>query len=137
MLNNFKIMYLVFGIMTVSWGIAIFLLMPDNPMSSRLGHDEKIVAIERLRSNQTGIENTTFKVGQMNEALKDIKTWIIVVIILAANVPTGISGSYSSTVIKGCVLHSSIFYQCLSFVIDLDTLRNNLLFLMSPAVSYQ
>ena len=96
-----KIMYLVFGILTIAWGFTILLVMPDNPMKSRLTHDEKVFAIERLRSNQTGIENTTFKIPQMMETLKDLKTWLIVVIILAANVPTGATGSYSSTLIKG------------------------------------
>jgi hypothetical protein len=88
-------MYLVFEILTISLGLASFLLMPDNPMSSRLTHDEKIIAIERLQGNQSGIENTTFKAEQMTEALKDFKSWMIVVIILAANVLTGISGTSS------------------------------------------
>lgn len=75
--------------------------MPDSPMSSRLTHDEKVVAIERLRDNKTGIENTTFKVQQMMETIMDPRTWLIIVIILAGNVPTGASGTYSSTLIKG------------------------------------
>ena len=94
-------MYLVFGILTIALGIIIFLIMPDTPMTSRLTHDEKVLTIERLRGNMTGIENTTFKVPQMMETLKDPKTWLITVIILAGNVPTGAAGSYSSTLIKG------------------------------------
>lgn len=35
----------------------VILLLPDNPMSSRLSHAEKVAAVERLRENQTGIEN--------------------------------------------------------------------------------
>ena len=38
-------------------GIIVFLFLPDNPMKSRLSHEEKIWAVERLRGNQTGIEN--------------------------------------------------------------------------------
>lgn len=51
-------MFLVVGLVTVIVGIIVFMLLPDNPMKSRLTHEEKIWAIERLRGNQTGIENT-------------------------------------------------------------------------------
>lgn len=37
--------------------MTVILLLPDNPMSSRLSHAEKVAAVERLRENQTGIEN--------------------------------------------------------------------------------
>jgi hypothetical protein len=94
-------MFLVFGLITVCWGIVLFLVLPDSPMTSRLTRDEKVLAIERLRENMTGIENKTFKMNQLKETLFDFRTWLIVVIIIAGNVPTGATGSYSSTLIKG------------------------------------
>ena len=93
-------------------GVFVYFFIPDNPMSSRLTSDEKVVAIERLRSNQTGIENRTFKVDQMMEALKDFKTWMIVIVILAANVPTGMTNIYTATVIVG--RSSPIFFVIVS-----------------------
>jgi len=56
--TSWQIMFLVVGIVTVSVGIAVFWILPDNPMKSRLTDQEKVWAIERLRENQTGIENT-------------------------------------------------------------------------------
>jgi hypothetical protein len=94
-------MFLVFGLITVCWGILLFLVLPDSPMASRLSRPEKVLAIERLRENMTGIENKTFKWHQLEETLFDFRTWLIVIIIIAGNVPTGATGSYSSTLIRG------------------------------------
>lgn len=99
--RSWQIMYLVFGLITFVWGILIAVFLPDSPMSSRLTQAEKRTAIERLRENQTGIENRTFKIDQFKETIFDIRTWMIVVIILAGNVPTGATGSFSSILIKG------------------------------------
>lgn len=76
------------------------LFLPDNPMSSRLTHDEKIWAIERLRENQTGIENKHFKPYQAVECLKDPHTWLLSLITISSNVPNGFISSYQATVIK-------------------------------------
>ncbi|KAI8942921.1 hypothetical protein NX059_000959 [Plenodomus lindquistii] len=52
--TSWQIMFLVVGLVTVAVGIAVIMLLPDNPMSSRLGPSEKVWAIQRLRENQTG-----------------------------------------------------------------------------------
>lgn len=46
--NNCQITFLVFGIVTIAAGVVVILILPDNPMSSRLSHAEKVTAIERL-----------------------------------------------------------------------------------------
>lgn len=87
--KSWQIMYLVFGLLTIALGITIVLFLPDNPMTSRLSASEKVAAIERVRANQTGIENKQWKGYQVRETFIDPKTWLIIVIILAGNVPTG------------------------------------------------
>ena len=52
--TSWQIMFLVVGLVTCLVGGLTFLLLPDNPMRSRLTHEQKVWAIERLRSNQTG-----------------------------------------------------------------------------------
>jgi hypothetical protein len=95
-------MYLIYGLSTICWGIFILFCLPETPMKARLfTHEEKLAAVERLRSNQTGIQNTTFKRQQMKETLLDIRTWILALLITTANIPTGAVQSYSSTLIKG------------------------------------
>ena len=56
--TSWQIMFLIVGLITVVVGILVVFFLPDNPMKSRLTHEEKVWAVERLRENQTGIENT-------------------------------------------------------------------------------
>ncbi|KAJ6021785.1 hypothetical protein N7540_007289, partial [Penicillium herquei] len=95
-----QIMFLIFGMITIVVGICIFIFLPDNPMTSRLTHEEKILAIERLRENQTGIENKHFKWRQFIEALQDPQTYLIVVIVVAMDVPNAAISSFTSLIIE-------------------------------------
>jgi predicted MFS family arabinose efflux permease len=98
--NSWQIMFLVIGLLTVVCGITVTFLLPDNPMSSRLSREEKIWAVERLRGNQTGIENKHFKLSQAIECFKDPQTWLLALITIASNVPNGAVSSYQATIIK-------------------------------------
>jgi sugar phosphate permease len=94
-------MFLVCGIITITAGICVILFLPDNPMKSKLSKEEKIFAIERLRSNKTGIENKTFKVKQMVECLTSLYTWLINLHAASSSVANGAISSYQATIIKG------------------------------------
>ncbi|KAF2621378.1 MFS general substrate transporter [Macroventuria anomochaeta] len=99
--NNWQIMYLVVGLITISAGIIVILFLPDNPMSSRLTHEEKVLAVSRLRENNTGIENKTFKPYQFREALRDPQVWLLAFITIAASIPNGAVSSFQSVIISG------------------------------------
>jgi len=98
--KSWQIMFLVVGLITVAMGITVYFLLPNNPMSSRLTQSEKIWAIERLRENQTGIENKHFKWSQVNECLRDPQTWLLSLITISSNVPNGAVSSYQATIIR-------------------------------------
>lgn len=56
--TSWQIMFLVVGLITIGAGLIVIAFMPDNPMSARrLTHAERVAAVERLRENQTGVEN--------------------------------------------------------------------------------
>jgi sugar phosphate permease len=93
-------MFLIFGLLTIAVGILIFLFFPDNPMTSRLSHEEKIMPIERIRENMTGIENKSFKIAQMFETLLDPHVWLICLITIGFNVPNGAVGTFQAAIIK-------------------------------------
>jgi len=95
-----QIMFLIFGLITISVGISIFFFLPDNPMTSRLTHAEKVVAIERLRENQTGIENKHFKRSQFMEVFRDPQTYLVAIIVTAMDVPNAAMSSFTSLIIK-------------------------------------
>lgn len=100
--RSWQIMFLVIGLITIVVGILVVLFLPDNPMSChRLSTAEKTVAIERLRENQTGIENKHFKLTQALECLRDPQTWLLSIITITSNVPNGAVSSYQATLIRG------------------------------------
>lgn len=99
--KSWQIMFLIFGLLTVIVGILVILFMPDNPMTSKFSAKEKIWAIERLRDNQTGVENKHFKRHQVYECFRDPQTLLIGLIVVSANIPNGFISSYQATAIKG------------------------------------
>lgn len=53
-------------------GVWYALAFPDSLLKAKfLTEDEKIIAIERIRANNTGVENKHFKWDQAVEALLD------------------------------------------------------------------
>ncbi|KAK8076662.1 MFS transporter [Apiospora phragmitis] len=101
--KSWQTLFLLFGLVTVAVGLLVALLMPDNPMTARgLTHAERVFAIERVRANQTGIENKRFKWHQARECLaRDPQTWLLALVTVASNVPNGAVSSYQGTIIKG------------------------------------
>ncbi|CAG9940061.1 unnamed protein product [Clonostachys rosea f. rosea IK726] len=98
--KSWQLMFLLWGLATVTVGILVLLFIPDNPMKSKLSEEEKTWAIERLRSNLTGVENKHFKVHQALECLKDPQTWMLSISVLSQNIPNGFVSSYQATVIQ-------------------------------------
>jgi len=62
---------------------------------------EKAIAIERVRADQTGIENKTFNKSQMIEAFKDPKTWLMCLFHLTISIPNGGLTNFAPLVVKG------------------------------------
>jgi sugar phosphate permease len=98
--KSWQIMFLIFGLITIAVGICIIIFLPDNPMTSRLTHAEKVLAIERLRENRTGIENKHFKWRQFIEVFQDPQTYLIAIVVTAMDVPNAAVSSFTSLIIK-------------------------------------
>lgn len=56
--------------------------------------------MERVRANDTGVQNRTFKTYQVMEAFKDAKLWLIWLISFTNALPTGGIGAFSNLIIK-------------------------------------
>ncbi|KAF3482997.1 uncharacterized protein GIQ15_02321 [Arthroderma uncinatum] len=69
-------------------------------MTSRLTHEEKVYAIERLRENQTGIENKHFKIQQFKEVFEDPQTYLLTLITTAGLIPNAAISQFQSLIIK-------------------------------------
>jgi MFS transporter, ACS family, allantoate permease len=82
---GWKIVFLVNGLLTASLGVVFWFVMPDNQLNARwLKPRDRVLAIERVRSNQQGIGNKHFKFYQLKEALTDPLAWAITFYALVA-----------------------------------------------------
>jgi hypothetical protein len=66
-----------------------------------LSTEEKEMAVERLRWNQTGVKTITFKRYQFLEALWDPKTWFLFFFGLSTQVVNGSVSNFGTLIIKG------------------------------------
>ncbi|KAJ5520948.1 hypothetical protein N7463_001401 [Penicillium fimorum] len=103
--NNLKAwqwLFIIFGIITFLWGVVMLLRLPDSPTSaSFLTEEEKLIAIERLKANQTGFKNSKIDNSQILEAFTDVKTWLLAILILAGNIPNGGFTTFNGLVLRG------------------------------------
>ncbi|KAF8271799.1 major facilitator superfamily domain-containing protein, partial [Lactarius quietus] len=82
---------IITGTLTFITSILFFFLFPDSPTSAWfLTIDERAKAVQRIKENQTGVENKHFKKEQMIEALTDKKTWLFALFAALDNVPNSI-----------------------------------------------
>lgn len=70
-------MQLASGALCAAWGIIMFIFLPDSPVSAPgLTMRERRIAVERIRENQTGVENKHLKPYQILEAFMDYKLYM-------------------------------------------------------------
>lgn len=75
----YKIVYYLLGSLAILVGIIVLVWLPDSPVNAwTLTQEERIASLERVRDDQGGTENRTFKKEQVIETLLDIRTWLIV-----------------------------------------------------------
>ena len=78
-LSPWRYQFVVIGSLTCVWSMALYFLLPSNPMTAWfLTPDERTIAVRRIASEQTGIENKTIKPAQIKEALRDPKSWAFI-----------------------------------------------------------
>ena len=78
-LSSWRYQFAVIGSLTCVWAIVVWFLLPSNPMTAWfLTPEERSIAVRRIASEQTGIENKTLKPAQIKEALLDPKSWALV-----------------------------------------------------------
>ncbi|KAI8307940.1 putative transporter [Colletotrichum sp. SAR11_240] len=101
-LASWKYEFIIVGALCCAWGIVIAVFLPDNPITSKtLSQREKKIVIERLRQNQTGVENKTFKLYQVREAFTDFKLYFFFMIALLQAIVNGGTSNFGTLIIKG------------------------------------
>jgi MFS family permease len=83
-LYKYQTIFLFCGLLTVVYAAVVLVLTPDSPMSARyLSERERVIAVERLRANQMGIQSGHWRWDQVWETFYDLKTWCWFVAIVA------------------------------------------------------
>lgn len=79
----YQIIFLLLGVLAILVGICVIVWLPDSPVNARrLTTEERIAALERVRDGQAGTENRHLKKEQVIEALADLRTWLIALIVI-------------------------------------------------------
>jgi len=103
------------GLITLTVAVIYWFFFPDSPTNAWfLTPSERATAVQRLKENQTGVENKHFKKEQMIEALLDPKTWLFALFSALDNVPNSLTNqrqiiissfgfTYLDTTLLGCV----------------------------------
>ncbi|KAM4062853.1 major facilitator superfamily protein [Hirsutella rhossiliensis] len=100
-LAGWRTMFVVLGCLTVVFGIATFLFLPDTPMKAPwLSDTEKVALLKHVSVNQTGIDTRKFRASEVLEAVCDPQIWLLIVSVILLSVSSGVVTTYSSTLIK-------------------------------------
>ncbi|KAB2576450.1 putative transporter [Lasiodiplodia theobromae] len=101
-LASWRLLYLVLGGFSLLWAAVLFLLLPDSPTQCRYMCDrEKFVCLERIKSNNTGVEDKKIKWYQVRECFCDPKTWLLIVFGIAQNIPNGAITTFAAIIVSG------------------------------------
>lgn len=101
-LPSWKYEFIIIGTCCSVWGICVMLWLPDNPLTAKFLNDrEKRIIVERLRDNQTGVENKNFKGHQMLEAFTDYKTYFHFLIAFLQAIINGGTSNFGTLITKG------------------------------------
>ncbi|QDS73757.1 hypothetical protein FKW77_005089 [Venturia effusa] len=94
-----------FGIGHISGSLSSWrymFLIWDNPLGAKfLTESERRGVVDRIKRNETGIENKVFKRDQFTEAILDLKTWLLFIFAVASNSPNGGLTTFQGLIIKG------------------------------------
>jgi hypothetical protein len=71
-IKSWQALYTAYGSLTVLWGVFVLYWMPDSQTKAKcFSEEDKALMIERVRKNQTGVQNRIFRREQVWEAFKD------------------------------------------------------------------
>ncbi|CEJ60725.1 hypothetical protein PMG11_09288 [Penicillium brasilianum] len=95
-------MFIIFGALTVLVGISLWWILPDTPLTCQwLSDRERIIAVQRLKDNRTGVKNAHHKKDQVIETLSDYRVWMLLLAIFCHNMTNSLQTNFTGIIIKG------------------------------------
>ncbi|GAA6060014.1 hypothetical protein JCM10212_001172 [Sporobolomyces blumeae] len=99
--DHWRIIYFVLGGLAFVVGFLVVFFLADSPATAKfLSEREKLIALERVRANQSGTISHRWKKAQVVEALTDPKVWGLFCLMAIIAVPNGAITSFTSILIK-------------------------------------
>ncbi|KAI1848034.1 hypothetical protein JX265_002038 [Neoarthrinium moseri] len=100
--SSWRYMYFFAGALTIAWGIALYFVLPSDPIRAR-GFDtrERYILVARLRTNNSGVRNTHYKMDQVVELFGDLKYWLLFSIALLSMIANGPISTFVPIIING------------------------------------
>ncbi|GAA5950668.1 hypothetical protein JCM3765_000572 [Sporobolomyces pararoseus] len=121
---HWRIIYLILGGLAFAVGILVTGWLADSPATARfLSEREKLIALERVRANQSGTISHKFKKSQAVEALRDFKVWWLLFLMACISVPNSCITSFTSILIKsfGYTSQEALLFNIPSGVVAIIT----------------
>jgi ACS family allantoate permease-like MFS transporter len=82
--SPWRYIYIILGSITLGYTVLFLILFPDSPMKAKFLTDrERQIAVQRLQTNNTGIQTRKFKKSQVIDAIKDPQLYLITLILFA------------------------------------------------------
>ncbi|KAI1453940.1 MFS general substrate transporter [Annulohypoxylon moriforme] len=117
-LKSWQWLFLAYGIISVIFGVFVLWWMPDSPMRAKcFTEEDKRLMVERVRENQTGLQNRVFKKEQVWDAFTDPQTWCYAGIQFTTTLPTSGLGAFANLIISGSLGFSNLQTQLLAMVL--------------------
>lgn len=120
-LKSWQWLFLAYGVISVIFGVWVGFWMPDSPMRAKcFTEQEKLEMVERVRDNQTGMQNREFKWYQFKEGLLDPQVWAYCMVSLTTTLPTSGLGAFANIIINSfgfTVLETQLLAMVLGFYI--------------------
>lgn len=117
-LKSWQWLFLSYSVISVFYGAFVLWWMPDSPMRAKcFSEEDKRLMVERVRDNQTGIQNKTFKKDQLWDAVTDPQTWCYAAIQFCTTLPTSGLGAFANIIIKDGFGFTTLQTQLLAMVL--------------------
>ncbi|KAF7586079.1 hypothetical protein BBP40_009610 [Aspergillus hancockii] len=100
--SQWKMLFLIFGLMTVTWSVVLWFYLPDAPDNAHfLTPSEREFASLRPKKFQRTTQTKRWHRDQFMESLKDPKAWWLLLFSFITCVPNGGTTSFQTLIIKG------------------------------------
>ncbi|CBF81557.1 uncharacterized protein ANIA_10720 [Aspergillus nidulans FGSC A4] len=99
--SKWKMLFLIFGLITVAWSVFLWFFLPDDPSTARfLNPTEREFASLRPKKFQRTTQTKKWDKCQFIETMKDVKTWWFLLFSFVICVPNGGTTSLNTIIIN-------------------------------------